>query len=304
MNDIAEVVTTPYVHEAQEQENTQLAVHSGLLWGSASPSEILSQATEVANVLADVVEKQQLFTMIRDKKHVRVEGWTFLGSVLNTIPICRWTKPIMQIIPGKVLGEPDTIKQVVWEARVEAVRNGVVIGAAEAQCLKEEARWATAEDYAVRSMAQTRATVKALRMPLGFIVALRGYATTPAEEMDGVDLTDALERSIEAVRAKKEEAQRAKEANLSEGTREVLEIARRNREKEQAKLDARPTDRQKLENAGLIDPEELSATKCKKCGARIQRYTAKAGHQFDQCEAARKSEAIYKEGGHHYRKLG
>ena len=260
LEDVEVEAAKPYVHETEEVEQTQIAVREeGLLWGSASPSEILARATEMANVLADVIERQQLFTMIRDKKHVRVEGWTFLGSILNTFPICRWTKPIW--------GTDATGHQVPmgWEARVEAVRNGVVIGAAEAQCLREEPRWSTAEDYAIRSMAQTRATVKALRMPTGFIVALKGYATTPAEEMDGVDLTDALERSIEAVRAKK-----AAEAPLSEGVKEVLEIARKNREREQAKLDERPTDRDRLRAAGF-DPEPEASTVCEGCGTKLVR---------------------------------
>jgi hypothetical protein len=61
--------------------------------------------------------------------------------------------------------------------------DGRTIGAAEAMCSRNEHTWAKREDYALRSMAQTRATSKSLRGPLGFIVALAGYATTPAEEM-------------------------------------------------------------------------------------------------------------------------
>jgi hypothetical protein len=36
-------------------------------------------------------------------------------------------------------------------------------------------------------MAQTRALSKALRLPLGFIVELAGFAATPVEEMDGIE---------------------------------------------------------------------------------------------------------------------
>ena len=39
------------------------------------------------------------------------------------------------------------------------------------------------DDYALRSMAQTRATSKALRQPLGFVMSLAGFDPTPAEEM-------------------------------------------------------------------------------------------------------------------------
>ena len=71
-----------------------------------------------------------------------------------------------------------------WEARVQALTlQGAVVGAADAQCLRSENNWKTRDDYALRSMAQTRAAAKALRMPLGFIMALAGYEATPAEEM-------------------------------------------------------------------------------------------------------------------------
>jgi hypothetical protein len=39
------------------------------------------------------------------------------------------------------------------------------------------------DDYALRSMAQTRALSKCLRAPLGFIIQLAGFAATPAEEI-------------------------------------------------------------------------------------------------------------------------
>ena len=45
------------------------------------------------------------------------------------------------------------------------------------------ASWAKADDYAIRSMAQTRATSKALRMPLGFVMELAGFDATPADEI-------------------------------------------------------------------------------------------------------------------------
>jgi hypothetical protein len=71
-----------------------------------------------------------------------------------------------------------------WEARVEArTRAGEIVGAAEAECLRSENTWANRDDYALRSMAQTRATSKALRQPLGFVMQLAGFNPTPAEEM-------------------------------------------------------------------------------------------------------------------------
>jgi len=138
------------------------------LFGDTSPVEVIAKATEVATALASVIEDKQLFTQIKDKKHVRVEGWTLLGSMLGVYPIIEWTRPLSN---G-------------WEARCVAyTRDGAVVGAAEAQCLNTEGRpWNTADGYALRSMAQTRAVSKALRHPLGFVVTLAGYDATPEAE--------------------------------------------------------------------------------------------------------------------------
>jgi methylglyoxal synthase len=49
--------------------------------------------------------------------------------------------------------------------------------------MRSEKTWARRDDYALQSMAQTRATSKALRLPLGFVMQIAGYDATPAEEI-------------------------------------------------------------------------------------------------------------------------
>ena len=138
------------------------------LFRTDDPVEIVTKATAVANALADVLKNKKLTTKIGQKDYVQVEGWTLCGTMLGVFPVVEWTRPI----------------EGGWEARVEArTQAGAVVGAAEAECLRTERRWSTADDYSIRSMAQTRAISKALRAPLGFIVALAGYETTPEEEM-------------------------------------------------------------------------------------------------------------------------
>ena len=131
-------------------------------------TDVIERASAVAKGLAEVIRDRKLFSPIEGRNYVRVEGWTLLGSMLGVFPVCVWTK---QVEGG-------------WEARVEArTINGIVVGAAEAQCTRTESTWAQRDDYALRSMAQTRATSKALRQPLGFVVAMAGYETTPSEEV-------------------------------------------------------------------------------------------------------------------------
>ncbi len=146
---------------------------AGTLFGTDNPGEVVERASKVARTLAEVVRSQKLIVRIGQSDHVRVEGWTFLGSLLGVFPVVEWTRPVLE-------GE----QNVGWEARVEArTKSGEVVGAAEAECLRHERTWKGRDDYALRSMAQTRAVSKALRLPLGFVMQLAGFNPTPAEEM-------------------------------------------------------------------------------------------------------------------------
>jgi hypothetical protein len=148
-----EIATTP--------EADELVLFTG------TKQERMQQMVETAQVLAEPI-RQRHVVEISGRGHVRVEGWTMLGALLGVYPYTVWTR---RIEDG-------------WEARVEArTRDGSVVGAAEAECLASEANWRDRDDYALRSMAQTRATSKALRQPLGFVITLAGFDATPAEEI-------------------------------------------------------------------------------------------------------------------------
>ena len=148
----------------REEEPAQ----SPALFGSSDPVEIVEKAVRVADALKSVIVAKNLISNIQGKAYPQVEAWLTLASMLRLTTVCEWSRPV----------------QDGWEARV-FVRDGAnnVIGAAEAQCLKTERTKKSWEDYAIRSMAQTRATSKALRSVLGFIMVLAGYQATPAEEM-------------------------------------------------------------------------------------------------------------------------
>ncbi len=180
------------------------------LFGTDDPIAFLEHATRSAEALAGVLEKQKLFKQIGRKRHVLVEGWTLLGSMLGVFPVCVWTHKLED---G-------------WEARVEArTRSGEVVGAAEAECLRSESMWKSRDDYALRSMAQTRATSKALRQPLGFVVELAGFNATPAEEMPG--------------EPRRGQPEKKKQLTLEEATAELRE-----RQKNLARLDKNWTQEQ------------------------------------------------------------
>lgn len=138
----------------------------------AEPAQVIAKVSSIADALKSVIVKQGLVKRIRQKNYVMCEGWTLLGTIIGVYPVLEWTREIEH---G-------------WEARVVArTRDGAVIGAAEAQCTRKEEAWANRDDYALRSMAQTRATSKCLRMPLGFVMSMAGYEATPFEEMPTVE---------------------------------------------------------------------------------------------------------------------
>lgn len=161
---------------------------SSTLFGTSDPGAVITQATAVSQALMRVVRDRKLSVTMttggKSSEYLLVEAWTLMGSMVGVFPVVQWTKPVLDA-NDKTLG---------WEARVEAkTRDGSIVGAAESMCTRDEltkkrdgttfARWGAADEHALRSMAQTRATSKALATALRFIAVLAGYAGTPAEEM-------------------------------------------------------------------------------------------------------------------------
>ena len=144
------------------------------LFGTRDPKVALQRMSDIASVLVDVIKDRRLYARISGHEHITAEGWTTLGGMLGVVPVVCWTKP-------NESGDG-------YLARVEArTLDGRVVGAAESECSRAERRWKTADPYAIRSMAQTRAIGRALRAPLGQIVVLAGYDPTGAEEIPTLD---------------------------------------------------------------------------------------------------------------------
>jgi hypothetical protein len=138
------------------------------LFGTDDPVAVVERASTIATALADVIKRRSLYKHIGQSDHVFVEGWTLLGSMLGVFAEVEWSRPLED---G-------------WESRAVArTLAGRTVGAAESMCSRSESKWKHSDDYAIRSMAQTRAVSKALRLPLGFIMELAGYSATPADEV-------------------------------------------------------------------------------------------------------------------------
>lgn len=158
----------------------------------ATPRDVVITATAVAKELAKIIEDKKLYVAMKNGKYVKVEGWATLGSMLGITPK---EKFVNHTYEGEGI---DRVHQ--FEAYMELVRNsdGQVIGGASAICRTDEElkrregsaykRWGGMDLNAPRSMAITRATSKALRIALAWIMVLGGYKPTPAEEMETVDI--------------------------------------------------------------------------------------------------------------------
>lgn len=164
MNDVIDAEHTAIAIRDEVPPQANLA-----LFGTSDPVDVIQRATRVADALKAVVVSKKLVSVIQGKEYPQVEAWQTLAVMLGLAAVCEWTRQV-----------PDG-----WEARVVVQRNGLTIAAAEAQCLRSEKTKKSWEDYAIRSMAQTRATSKSLRSVLGFVMVLAGYQATPAEEMPG-----------------------------------------------------------------------------------------------------------------------
>lgn len=140
------------------------------------PREMVSQAAEVATILADIIKQQNLSVKIGPQAHVKHEGWATLGSLLGILPR---EKLVTELPDGS------------YEAYVElySVATGQIVGQGSGLCSMDEQRWRTAPKFARRSMAITRATGKAYRLGFGWVMTLAGYSPTPAEEMEHIDVT-------------------------------------------------------------------------------------------------------------------
>lgn len=136
------------------------------------PEAQLAFAQKAATALMKVAKPIN----IQGKEYLPFGSWQILGRFFGSTVGVEWTKKIEE--NGKLMG---------YEARAIVYRSGEVISSAEASCMKTERNWGSRDEYAIKSMAQTRACAKALRNAFGWVAEMANYASTPFEEMDGID---------------------------------------------------------------------------------------------------------------------
>lgn len=181
-----------------------------------------NETLHLAQDLAKFIKENRLFHNIQGKAYVNVEGWQYAGARLGILPVI---EKLDRIDSG------DGEYKYQAEVKLLNLRNQQTIGSGFAICSNKEFGKKSYQEFAIASMAQTRAIGKAYRNILAWIIRAAGYEPTPAEEMDYMVKDDGAEpqtksekaaespKKAKAVAEKKTEA--PKEENLAESREDI-----------------------------------------------------------------------------------
>jgi len=149
------------------QENNQLEKPS---YSIINKDSMLQLATE----LSQLIKEKKLSSNIQGKEFVNVEGWQFCGASLGLMPIITSTQDLSN----------ETSIKYMATCEVRNITTGTVVATGIALCSNAEKTKRYFDEYAILSMAQTRAIGKAYRNLLAWLMKAAGFEATPAEEMD------------------------------------------------------------------------------------------------------------------------
>lgn len=143
-----------------------------------SPKALKTFSVQLKRFIVD----NELYTTIGKKNYVHVEGWQFAGASMGIFPVVEKVERINTV----------DSKEVKYRAEVKLIRlsDGSTVGYGMALCSNSELKKKSFDEYAIMSMAQTRAVGKAFRLTVGWLMKLAGYEGTPSDEMSSVEATD------------------------------------------------------------------------------------------------------------------
>lgn len=151
---------------------------------------------QLSNELSKLIKEKGLSSNIQGKQFVNVEGWQFAGASLGLMPIITETTDLTRrgTEPGQV-----EIKYMA-KCEVRNITTGQLVATGIALCSNFERTKKGFDEYAILSMAQTRAIGKAYRNLLAWLMKAAGFEATPAEEMDfAVEIPKKPSQSVQEV---------------------------------------------------------------------------------------------------------
>lgn len=136
------------------------------------PKAEVAFAVKCADALMEVISQKPHKVVINGEQYLEFEDWQTIARFYQCTVSVEWTK-VLEV--DKVFAG--------YEARAVVLDSkGIVRSSAEANCTVAEARWRGREHFQIKSMAQTRACAKALRNVFAWVVVMKGFRATPAEE--------------------------------------------------------------------------------------------------------------------------
>lgn len=175
----------------------------------------IEEAKKLGQDLSNFASQNNLLVEIAGKKYMQVEGWQFVGTQLGLTDVVKSCFRITE--PEQLLD-----KELKYRAEVEIInQHGTVISRGIAYASNQESKKKSFEEYAVASMAQTRAIGKAYRNFLAWIIKMAGYEATPYEEVD----KDKMETDLS--KAKRNVLKAFNEAGYDDSTEmiKIIEVA-------------------------------------------------------------------------------
>ena len=168
------------------------------------PEQAIEGASLAAKALKRVISLKTKPVIMNGEQYLEFDDWQLCGQFYG------YTVKTGEAVPVEV----DEVKGAKARADLIEIKTGLVIGGAEAYCMRDEEHWNTRPKYEwqgeganrrrvkvgdevvpwfqLASMAQTRAGAKALRNRLAWVVVLAGYRPTPAEEMTENAVSEAV----------------------------------------------------------------------------------------------------------------
>jgi len=137
-----------------------------------NPVEALQTAQKLVGYMQQQCTGPAYISNIQGRQYPKVEWWTTAGASLQLFPVEESCRRI-----DRRDGSYG------YEAKIGVYRSGQLVTRGSAICMNSENNWGNRDEYAVRSMAITRATAKAYRIGLSFLAVLAGLEPTPSEEV-------------------------------------------------------------------------------------------------------------------------
>jgi hypothetical protein len=147
--------------------------------------------TATAKQVQEHCTKNKLVHNIHGRKFPSVEAWQFAGTLMGLIPV---------VLSCENISTDNEIKYIAT-ATLQSLDGSQVGGIATMICSNKESSKRSFAEYAICSMAQTRAIGKAYRLVLGWLFKAAGFEATPAEEMQDVAPSGPQKRSLEGLKA-------------------------------------------------------------------------------------------------------